>query len=461
MRISIILILLLNLPLFVQGLYNPYGGKQKPIQQKKIVPKKEKEADRPSLKKAPSSAPIKKEIKAPYLRLPKHAVSTFTHNISEAQVKRFKKTKIEGTFCFASKAISLDHEIGEFNHHLILVDYEGNGVVEVSLGHSATDDFLKVQKSRNLRSSFEAVKSKVALSVTSRYKGEKNVWIMIKVTGAVKIHQISLQSWQGNGALFGHFGGSYRFAGQQLPFRLMYPRNYDPTKQYPLVISSAGSGSVGIDNIKNMEQVIAAAYLFKNYYHTPQFECFSLVPQMPSKGGPYPYWPNGTKGASSMVHPGYEIVNQAGWYVQGTVSLIDALVKHADININRQRIYLTGFSYGGKAVWEFMKAAPNLFAGVHAVAGWAIGPLGSNPSGITLTALREEVQQYKHIPVRIFVGDQDRAMYVPSVAVAKCLKEAGSNADIAIFKGVAHVPTAGRVWGNKDNIKWLFAQNLK
>jgi dienelactone hydrolase len=454
-------ILMLNLTVVTHGLYNPYGGKQKPIQQKKELPKEEKKSTDTPVKKVPKSISSQKEKQETHLRLPKPIISTLTRIFSEAQVKRFKKIKVEGDVCFVSKVIKSDHQKGELNYHRIMVDYEGNGVVKISLGHSGSGDFANILKKRHLRSSFVEVKSKTASSVTSSYKGENNIWIMIKVTGSVKINQIRLDSWQGEGALFGHFGGSYLFAGQQLPFRLMYPKNYDPKKKYPLVISSAGSGSVGIDNIKNMEKVIAATYLFKKYYDQPQYDCFSLVPQMPPKGGPYPYWPKGMKGASSQMHPQYEIVNQEGWYVQGTLSLIDALVKHPQININEQRIYLTGFSYGGKAVWEFMKAAPDLFAGVHAVAGWAIGPLGSTPQGVVLAALRAEVDQYKHIPIRIFVGDKDKAMLAPSIAVAQCLKNAGSNTDIAVFKGVSHVSTAGRVWGKADNMKWLFAQKLK
>ena len=32
------------------------------------------------------------------------------------------------------------------------------------------------------------------------------------------------------------------------------------------------------------------------------------------------------------------------------------------IPIDPNRLYFAGFSYGGKACWEFLKAAPDLFA---------------------------------------------------------------------------------------------------
>ena len=181
MRTTLMFILMLNLTVVTHGLYNPYGDKQKPIQQKKELPKEEKKSTDTPVKKVPKSISLQKEKQKTHLRLPKPIISTLTRIFSEAQVKRFKKIKVEGDVCFVSKVIKSDHQKGELNYHRIMVDYEGNGIVKISLGHSGSGDFANILKKPHLRSPFVEVKSKTASSVTSSYKGENNIWIMIKV----------------------------------------------------------------------------------------------------------------------------------------------------------------------------------------------------------------------------------------------------------------------------------------
>ena len=135
------------------------------------------------------------------------------------------------------------------------------------------------------------------------------------------------------------------------------------------------------------------------------------------------------------------------------------MIESPELNIDKNRIYFTGFSYGGKACWEFLKAAPDLFAAAMCGGGWPIGPAYSNPAGMLRVKLKEEVQRYKHVPVRIFSGEKD-PMRFGSKAVAEELQALDADAIYKEFPGASHVSTAGKIWSDRKNLVWLFEQKL-
>ena len=63
------------------------------------------------------------------------------------------------------------------------------------------------------------------------------------------------------------------------------------------------------------------------------------------------------------------MVNADGWFVQGSLALIQEMIKDAQYNIDPDRVYYSGFSLGGKACWEFLKAGPDVFAAAFCGAG--------------------------------------------------------------------------------------------
>ena len=70
----------------------------------------------------------------------------------------------------------------------------------------------------------------------------------------------------------------YNFAdGKVLPYRILYPENYDPAKKYPLVLFLHGAGERGNDNEKQLSTGIklTAAALFVCLVF--DFEIFSYM----------------------------------------------------------------------------------------------------------------------------------------------------------------------------------------
>lgn len=371
--------------------------------------------------------------------------------------------KVNGTDCRVSPTLAAPAGY-EVNHHRVIVNFVGSGIVKLSVAHSTSNRLDKAVENKRLHSTFRTLESSREVTVTSGQTSERYAWLILQTIGDVHISEIRYSFWRGRGTLAGHVARTFEFAGARLPYRLMYPRNYDPRKAYPLVLSVSGSGGVGTDNIRNMEKVILARYLFLNYFHDAKLQCFSLVPQIPPKSViPRPYWPAGTLGRPTPIfHPDCAVVNEQGWYVQAALALIQNLIDDTTINIDKDRIYCSGFSYGGKACWEFLKAAPNFFAAAACGAGWAVGRPYSDPndSPELLKQLKTEVQRYKHVPVHIFAGDQDHMRFAGR-AVHRQIIAAGGNSTYIEFPRTNHVATAGRAWGRRKHIEWFFAQNRR
>ena len=149
------------------------------------------------------------------------------------------------------------------------------------------------------------------------------------------------------------------------------------------------------------------------------------------------------------------MVNEESWYTQGTIALIQALISDQRFSIDPDRIYYSGFSYGGKGCWEFLKAAPDLFAAALCAGGWPIGQPYSDPVGSLREALKTEVARYRHIPVWIFAGEKDR-MRLGSRAAHEEITAQGGTSKFTEFPATDHVPSAGKTWGNRNHITWLF-----
>ena len=368
---------------------------------------------------------------------------------------------VSGKSCRVSPVI--DAGAGnEINHYRIIVDYEGAGSIRVSVIHSTKPSLAETLTRKYFISPLRTVKSGQEITVSSTIRRERYAWVAVNTEGDARITDVRFVCWRGKGTVFGHAASHFSFDGSRLPYRLMYPRNYDPAKSYPLVVSVSGSGGVGTDNVRNMENVILGRYLFTRYYLDDELACFSLVPQIPTAEiVPKDYFPHGPKGKPTPIyHPDWSAVNENSWYTQASLALVASLIADERLSIDPDRVYMTGFSYGGKAVWEFLKAGRDVFAAGACGAGWPIGYAHSRPTGPILDRLKLEVQRYRHIPVHIFAAELDQMRYGSS-AVDKEIRAQGGKSTYVEFPKIRHVQTASRAWGNRKYVKWLFEQNRK
>ncbi len=95
-----------------------------------------------------------------------------------------------------------------------------------------------------------------------------------------------------------------------------------------------------------------------------------------------------------------------------------------EYNVDKNRIYITGYSMGGYGTWSAITKSPDLFAAAAPIAG------GGNASTIC---------NAKGIPIRAYHGNKDSVTpYSGSERLVKALKECGAAAELFTIEGGNH-----------------------
>lgn len=107
--------------------------------------------------------------------------------------------------------------------------------------------------------------------------------------------------------------------------------------------------------------------------------------------------------------------------------MIQSAVDHLDVDPDR--VYLTGLSMGGYGTWHMAVEYPSRFAAIAPICG----------SGPWMYGVHERLSAIAHIPTWVFHGAKDKV--VPpgdSRAMVKWLKEAGGDVRLTIYPLAGH-----------------------
>lgn len=219
------------------------------------------------------------------------------------------------------------------------------------------------------------------------------------------------------------------YDGYNLPYRLLYPYNYEPAQSYPLMVFTHGSGETGTDNLQVNSFSIASA--FNNTTAAYQdWPCFVICPQVPAINPGY-YGNLDAYSFENEYHSTYPKVSSQSWYVAAVLDLINKIQESGFIfynesdlsgeavldncNINSNKIYCLGASLGGKACWSFAKQGRNVFAGIINTLTWNCKQPYTDyyrvssddyDSNVLLRHKREFERLY-HIPMMLMDGQSD------------------------------------------------------
>lgn len=149
--------------------------------------------------------------------------------------------------------------------------------------------------------------------------------------------------------------------GDTLPYRILYPKDYDKNKSYPLVLFLHGSGERGRDNEL---QLVHGSSLFLAEKNREAFPAFVVFPQCPREG----YWSDVEGSEEDRYFPFREKPRLS-------MKLLLALLKRLeqDLNIDPGRRYVGGLSMGGFGTFELLARRPAYFAAAFPICG------GGNP----------------------------------------------------------------------------------
>ncbi len=138
----------------------------------------------------------------------------------------------------------------------------------------------------------------------------------------------------------------------QIPYRFLTPKNNRTNEKFPLVITFHNSTRIGNDNETQLEP-FAKIWLRDEIYE--KFPCYVVAPQFNKRSTNYEIDKDGIQ------------VSKPSNDVSTLLKLIKDLEKEYP-NIDKNRIYLIGYSMGGSTAQNLMNLSPNTFAAIVSVA---------------------------------------------------------------------------------------------
>ena len=252
----------------------------------------------------------------------------------------------------------------------------------------------------------------------------------------------------------GFLGRVQKLDGEELPYRLFVPKDYDANKAYPLVLYLHHAGLAGGDTTNNKSgwdncvQLTSEIGSGDDYggvfthravdkagarFDTQQrYPHFVLAPHANTSN--YGFGGGVAGSASAKEHPTRRVL----W------AILDAV--KAEFNIDPARLYVTGISMGCYGTWDIIMRSPGVFA--------AASPQScrGDPDAKLLAPL-------KSMPIWSMCGTKD-SYFSGAQAMADGMKQVGATAfEFTAMDGVGH-SINDRGYDYPGFIDWMFAQHL-
>jgi len=193
------------------------------------------------------------------------------------------------------------------------------------------------------------------------------------------------------------------------------PEDYDGSKAYPAILFLHGAGERGDDGIAPAQ--------------------VGLGPAIVQRGGV----------------PAIVVFPQARKTWQADSDDAEAALKALDevsaaYKVDPDRVILTGLSMGGMGSWSLAAKHPDKFAAIVPICG---------PGRV------EDVQSYKGVPIRAYVGDADSPrLHLGMRSMIEALREAGEQPEYTEYRDVGH-NSWDRAYNDPELIDWMLSQRRK
>ena len=221
-----------------------------------------------------------------------------------------------------------------------------------------------------------------------------------------------------------------------LPYRILFPENFDPGKKYPLVLFLHGAGERGSDNFS---QLTHGGKLILNEENRSKFPAIVVFPQCPKES----YWSNVefvTDSSGRRREFKFQKGGKPTKAMSALLGLTDRLAEKPFVD--PERVYVGGLSMGAMGTFEILRRKPDFFAAAFAICG------GDNP---------KNVKKYKHVPLWVFHGDADAIVPISlSENVVAALQHKKADVKYTVYPGVNH-NSWDNAFAESQLLPWLFS----
>ena len=227
--------------------------------------------------------------------------------------------------------------------------------------------------------------------------------------------------------------------GLVLPYRILYPENYDKAKKYPLILFLHRAGERGNDNEK---QLTHGSKLFTDPAKRKAYPAIVIFPQCPEEG----YWSSvDVNRNTSPFTLQFDYARPITPALQAAIELVQKTIVNE--GVDKSRVYITGLSMGGMGTFEAVYRYPDLFAAAVPICG-----------GADVEAYDKRVSK---IPFRVFHGAQDAVVDVKhSQAMVAKLKTLGAKVEYIEYPEVNH-NSWDNAFAEPDFLSWIFSKKRK
>ena len=229
--------------------------------------------------------------------------------------------------------------------------------------------------------------------------------------------------------------------GDTLPYRILYPANFDTAKKYPLVFFLHGSGERGSDN---EIQLVHGAKFFLADSARLKYPAFIIFPQCAKNKS----WSNVQQVIEDSLRG-----KRTSYFVDGGIpsnpmTLLQQLIFYTIQNypVEKKQVYVGGLSMGAMGTYELVSREPKLFAAAFAICGRAN------------TAIADRLRYTRWWLFHGMKDDVVLPVYTQQMEVA--LKKAGANVKATYYPDANHNSWAP-AFAEPGLMRWLFAQRRR
>jgi len=224
--------------------------------------------------------------------------------------------------------------------------------------------------------------------------------------------------------------------GLALPYRILYPENYDKTKKYPLILFLHGAGERGNNN---ESQLVHGSKLFLDLANRKNYPAIVIFPQCQTGG----YWSSvDVNRNTSPFTLQFDYTKPITHALQAAIELVQKIIINE--SVDRSRVYITGLSMGGMGTFEAVYRYPDLFAAAVPICG-----------GADVDAYDKRVSK---IPFRVFHGAKDVVVDVKnSHAIVEKLKTLHTKVEYIEYPEANH-NSWDNAFAEPDFLSWMFSK---